>query len=179
MLAFFILTHFFTMAFSEAFSLFLSNEQESNRLGQALALALQSHAAGIKDLGFNIRLDGNLGAGKTTTTRAMLRALGVSGRVKSPTFTLVESYDTAIGPVHHFDFYRFETPQEFDDAGFRDLFGAGRVTVCEWPEKATPCLPGADLSIRLAIEGDGRKATFSPTTKAGKTIVMEIMKAWN
>lgn len=167
------------MALVKDFSLQLPNEQETDRLGRCLAQALQSIPDTIRDSGFNIRLDGTLGAGKTTTTRAMLRALGVTGRVKSPTFTLVESYDTEAGPVHHFDFYRFETPEEFDDAGFRELFGAGKITVCEWSEKALPFLPDADLVVKLELEGDGRRAFFEPETEAGKSAVAEVFKAWN
>ena len=101
--------------------LYLPAPQDTDRLGSLLAQSLMKYRDEIISRGFNIRLEGNLGAGKTSLTRATLRALGVSGRIKSPTFTLLETYeiDSEI-EVFHFDFYRFESPEEFLDAGFRD-----------------------------------------------------------
>jgi tRNA threonylcarbamoyladenosine biosynthesis protein TsaE len=101
-----------------------------------------------------ITLHGDLGAGKTTLTRHLLQALGVAGRIKSPTYTIVESYDTASFPVWHFDFYRFNDPQEWEDAGFRDIFASPGLKLAEWPQKAEGLLPGADLDIALVTEGE-------------------------
>jgi tRNA threonylcarbamoyladenosine biosynthesis protein TsaE len=100
-----------------------------------------------------IELRGPLGAGKTTFVRHLLRALGVSGRVKSPSYAVVEEYDvtTLGGDLHisHFDFYRFKDPREWEDAGFRDVFAAPGLKLVEWPEKAQGVLPQADLSIEI------------------------------
>ena len=79
-----------------------------------------------------VTLEGDLGAGKTTFTRHLLQALGVQGRIKSPTYAVMESYDVG-WPVAHFDFYRFSDPQEWEDAGFRDVFASPGLKVCEWP----------------------------------------------
>ena len=103
-----------------------------------------------------IELHGPLGAGKTTFTRHLLQALGVTGRIKSPTYAVMEQYPLPGTPViSHFDFYRFEDPQEFEDAGFRDVFGAPGLKIAEWPEKAQALLPVADLRIDIAFDDAG------------------------
>lgn len=96
-----------------------------------------------------IRLGGGLGAGKTTLVRHLLHALGVQGRVKSPTYTLVEPYTPPGLPVWHFDLYRFNDPHEWDDAGLRELIAAEGLKLVEWPERAGTLLPDADLSLTL------------------------------
>lgn len=109
-----------------------------------------------------LALHGNLGAGKTTLVRYLLRALGVSGRIKSPTYAVVEPYSVAPCPwltdglslgqalqIWHFDFYRFTDPREWEDAGFRDLFSAPGLKLVEWPEHAGACMPMADLDIEI------------------------------
>lgn len=102
-----------------------------------------------------VELHGPLGAGKTTFVRHLLRALGVTGRIKSPTYAVMEQYPLADGPgVAHFDFYRFKDPQEFEDAGFRDVFGAPGLKLAEWPEQAQGLLPRADLRIDIALGPD-------------------------
>ena len=98
-----------------------------------------------------IELHGTLGAGKTTFVRHLLRALGVTGHVKSPTYAVVEPYATAAFEVWHFDFYRFEDPQEFEDAGFRDIFASPGLKLAEWPERAAGLLPTCDLRIDIAL----------------------------
>jgi tRNA threonylcarbamoyladenosine biosynthesis protein TsaE len=103
-----------------------------------------------------IALDGPLGAGKTTLVRHLLRALGVQGRIKSPTFAVMEPYEVDGRAISHFDFYRFEDPREWDDAGFRDIFAAPGLKLAEWPDKAAPALPPPDL--RLQIEPDAARA---------------------
>ena len=97
-----------------------------------------------------IALDGPLGAGKTTFVRHLLRALGVTGRVKSPTYAVLEPYEVQGHTVSHFDFYRFADPREWDDAGFRELFAAPGLKLAEWPANAGPALPLPDW--RIAIE---------------------------
>jgi len=107
-----------------------------------------------------IELHGPLGAGKTTFVRHLLAALGVEGRVKSPTYTLMEPYRSASGhgafPIAHFDFYRFDDDREWEDAGFRDVFAEPGLKLVEWPEKAEALLPRCDL--RLTLVPDERSA---------------------
>lgn len=103
-----------------------------------------------------IYLHGDLGAGKTTLVRGILHALGHVGKVKSPTYTIVESYPLAIGPCHHFDLYRFQDPEEWEAAGFRDDFNAESICLVEWPEKAGDLLPVADIDIHFDILPEGR-----------------------
>lgn len=115
--------------------------------------------ARLVDLGLSselVFLHGELGAGKTTLVRGFLRALGVQGTVKSPTYTLLESYE--IGPlrVYHFDFYRIVDPRELGYIGIDDLMGEQAVKLVEWPANARDRLPRADMEVRLGIEGLGR-----------------------
>ena len=92
-------------------------------------------------------LDGDLGAGKTTLVRALLRALGHAGPVKSPTYTLVELYSVSSLYLYHFDFYRFNDPEEFDDAGLGEYFRSDSICLVEWPDKAAGHVPHADLAV--------------------------------
>ena len=115
-----------------------------------------------------ITLHGDLGAGKTTLVRHLLRALGVQGRIKSPTYAVVESYELPALNIWHFDFYRFSDPREWEDAGFRDLFASPGLKLAEWPEKAGALLPKADLVVRIEVrEDDTREVTLSAQTPAG------------
>lgn len=102
-----------------------------------------------------IELHGPLGAGKTTFVRLLLRALGVEGRIKSPSYAVMESYELpgGAGTANHFDFYRFGDPREWEDAGFRDVFAAPGLKLCEWPEKAGQ-LPPADLHLFIELMPD-------------------------
>ena len=109
-----------------------------------------------------IELRGDLGAGKTTLTRYLLQALGVTGRIKSPTYAIVETYEAAFPdksfPISHFDFYRFNDPEEWEEAGFRDIFAATGLKIVEWAEKAHPRLPPADFVISIEmLEGESRR----------------------
>ncbi len=114
-----------------------------------------------------VYLRGDLGAGKTTLVRALLRALGHAGRVKSPTFTLLEQYETGGLHLRHFDLYRFRSEEEWEAAGFRDEFDGRNVCLVEWPEKAQGLMPQADVEIRFEILPDGRKLTLQANTQAG------------
>lgn len=109
-----------------------------------------------------IELHGPLGAGKTTFVRHLLQALGVQGRVKSPTYALMEPYELdADGDrwaVWHFDFYRFDDPQEWEDAGFRELFASPGLKLVEWPEKAEGLLPTADLQLHIEPNADEQRS---------------------
>jgi tRNA threonylcarbamoyladenosine biosynthesis protein TsaE len=109
-----------------------------------------------------IELHGPLGAGKTTFVRLLLRALGVQGRIKSPSYAVMESYklpESAGGSTaSHFDFYRFGDPREWEDAGFRDVFAAPGLKLCEWPEKAVGHLPTADLQLFIELGLDNARS---------------------
>jgi len=96
-----------------------------------------------------VELEGPLGAGKTTFVRHLLHALGVEGRIKSPTYAVVETYELDHVAISHFDFYRFDDPQEWEDAGLRDLFGAPGLKLVEWAEKAAPLLPVPDVRVTI------------------------------
>ena len=123
-----------------------------------------------------IELHGDLGAGKTSFVRHLLRALGVEGRVKSPTYAVVEPHATPDGlAVSHFDFYRFNDPREWEDAGFRDLFASPGLKLAEWPEKAADLLPPADLSLHLQVQADEARAVrLSAHTPLGAQLLREV-----
>jgi len=105
-----------------------------------------------------VELEGPLGAGKTTFVRHLLHALGVEGRVKSPTYAVVETYELPALAISHFDFYRFDDPQEWEDAGLRELFGAPGLKLVEWAEKAQPLLPVPDLRVTIAPHDGSERA---------------------
>lgn len=115
-----------------------------------------------------VELHGTLGAGKTTFARHLLQALGVSGRIKSPTYAVMETYPLPGFDAWHFDFYRFNDPQEWEDAGFRDVFASPGLKLVEWPEKADGLLPTPDLRMELVpLDGDERRVTFTACTPLG------------
>lgn len=128
------------------------DEAACGALAAQLARALQPRLQAGGSL--TLELHGALGAGKTTFTRHLLRALGVQGRIKSPSYAVVEPHEAPGTAIHHFDFYRFNDPQEWEDAGFRDLFGAPGLKVVEWPEKAAGLLPVADLQMHIGVLGE-------------------------
>jgi tRNA threonylcarbamoyladenosine biosynthesis protein TsaE len=118
--------------------------------------------------GLVIYLRGNLGAGKTTLVRALLQTLGYAGRVKSPTYTLLESYEAGGLHLRHFDLYRFRDAEEWESSGFRDEFDGRNICLVEWPEQATGLLPPADVSFTFEILNDGREILFHAYTDPGK-----------
>ena len=139
---------------------FLPDEPATLALGAELAPALVP--------GLTLYMSGELGAGKTTLARGILRGLGYAGRVKSPSFALVEPYAFSRLYLYHYDFYRFTDPRELGDAGFRDYFNPDSVCLVEWPENAAGMLPAADLSIRLQVTGTGRQIEIDADTEAGR-----------
>jgi tRNA threonylcarbamoyladenosine biosynthesis protein TsaE len=175
----------------------LESPADTDRLGRALAAATRARADSIAAEGLQVNLSGDLGSGKTALVRGWLRALGVNGPVRSPTFTVLEPYVVSLLPssvnrppgvelhdissldFYHFDFYRFASPSDFLAAGFRDLFGAGRVCVIEWPEKAVEQLPPADLSITLQVEKTGRCATLDAASTLGKACLDSALKEFD
>ena len=142
-----------------------------------------------------IELQGDLGAGKTTLARHLLHALGVQGRVKSPTYTVVEPHEAPLQPardgslspgqdaplrqaqdrrlkIWHFDFFRFNDPREWEDAGFRDIFAGPGLKLAEWPEKAEDLLPRADLVVRIETQADeSRNVTLLAQTPLGRELL--------
>ena len=126
--------------------------------------------------GLVIFLQGDLGAGKTTLARALIQALGYAGRVKSPTYTLVELYKVSSLCLYHFDFYRFNDPQEWIDAGFRECFNAENICLVEWPEKAAGLLPTPDLIIRLSHADNARRVEIRADTEAGQNLLQRLQQ---
>ena len=128
------------------------DEAATQAFAEQLARALQ--AQGLDGC---ITLEGDLGAGKTTLVRHLLRALGVRERIKSPTYAVVEPYAVPTGRIWHFDFYRFSDPHEWEDAGFRDLFASPGLKLCEWPNQAQGLLPQVDLAIHIEVDADEQR----------------------
>jgi tRNA threonylcarbamoyladenosine biosynthesis protein TsaE len=135
---------------------------------EAATLALGAALAATLTPGLKVTLEGDLGAGKTTLVRGALRALGHGGAVKSPTYTLVELYVVSGLNLYHFDFYRFNQPEEYLDAGLDEYFAGNGVCLVEWPEQAGPYLPAADLHIRLQVDGAGRAAHIEAGSERGQ-----------
>jgi tRNA threonylcarbamoyladenosine biosynthesis protein TsaE len=145
----------------------LPDEPATQRLGAALASLLQP--------GLVIFLEGDLGAGKTTLARALIRELGHTGPVKSPTYSLVEVYVVSSLYLYHFDFYRFESPEEFLDAGFDEYFNKTAVCLVEWPERAQGCVPSPDLRLRLHHAGLGRVLEAVADSPEGATCIKGLV----
>lgn len=145
------------------FNAHLHEEAGTIALGAALARVVQP--------GLTIYLHGDLGAGKTALARAMLHALGHTGRVKSPTYTLAEPYTIELDgqPINvvHFDLYRMASAEEFLDAGFREYFNHQTICIVEWPEKAEAVLPPPDINISLTVIGEGRDVELQASSEQG------------
>lgn len=123
-----------------------------------------------------ITLSGQLGAGKTTFTRGLLQALGFTGKVKSPTFTIVESYPLSQVTVYHFDLYRIYDIAELELIGIRDYFEKKALILLEWPEHAATILPVADIECNIEVQEKGRVFTFIAHTKLGISL-LQLLKA--
>ena len=152
----------------------LPDETSTQALGAALAQTLTP--------GLKIYLHGELGAGKTSLARALLHAAGHTGRVKSPTYTLVEPYairvDNRSLNLMHFDLYRLGSPEEFIDAGFREYFDSDYLCVVEWPEQAQDLLPPADLDVFLSVEAAGRAVELRANSEQGATCLNYLDLHW-
>jgi tRNA threonylcarbamoyladenosine biosynthesis protein TsaE len=160
---------------SADFTLDLPDEAATLALGQWLAPAMQANTT--------IYLQGDLGAGKTTLVRGLLRALGFNGKVKSPTYALLETYPIQLAnrievQFCHFDLYRFNDEEEWESSGFRDYFNARSVCLIEWPDKAKNCLNRPDLEIIFEVkmlgENLGRRARIVAHTPLGKQCLQGI-----
>ena len=147
----------------QPFTAYLPDESATLALGAALARAVAP--------GLVIYLHGDLGAGKTALTRALLRATGYQGTVKSPTYTLSEPYRVQVNgepvDVIHYDLYRMASPEEFLDAGFREDFDGRNICIVEWPEKGEPVLPPPDVRVLLEVSGAGRTVELQALSPQG------------
>jgi len=134
-------------------------------LGARLA---RGYTAGI------VYLHGDLGTGKTTLARGLLHGLGHRGKVRSPTYTLVEPYDLAAGPVYHLDLYRLGAADELEWLGLRDLLAEGALLLVEWPERGEGVLPPADLLIHIDYARGGRTLTLTAASAAGERLLAAV-----
>jgi tRNA threonylcarbamoyladenosine biosynthesis protein TsaE len=150
-----------------ATTLILPDEAATLALGASLAPLLPSTLV--------IYLEGDLGAGKTTLVRGLLRELGYAGKVKSPTYTFVELYAISRLHLYHFDFYRFEQPEEYLDGGFDEYFQGAAIFLVEWPDKAGGYLPPPDVRLRFTIADDARMVVVSGESKEGR----RCLTNWN
>ncbi len=125
---------------------------------------------------FIIILNGDLGAGKTTLVRSILRNLGVVGSIKSPTFTIVEPYQINHQYIYHFDLYRFSEPSEWYELGFEEYFTSGSICFIEWPDRANDLIPQVDWEINLEIYGLGRKIEIISKTEKGDGCLSQLTR---
>lgn len=141
----------------------LADEQATNALGRALLAALPADLRG-----YTILLEGELGAGKSTLARALIRAAGHEGPVPSPTYTLIEPYDLGRGKLYHVDLYRINDEEELQFIGFGDLQDGCRLV--EWPDRAPTLAGEADLKVSLRYAGSGREATLAGLSERGRAL---------
>lgn len=121
---------------------------------------------------------GELGAGKTTLIRAFLREFGISGAIRSPSFTLVESYQVHDKKFYHFDCYRYESPQVLEDIGYRDYFSEQAVVLLEWPENGQGVLRDPDCHIRIEVADNNRSLSMESLTERGDEIIQQFGRIW-
>ena len=160
----------------------LSSEVETAEIASKFAVAISTllkesnSSKSATNLALHISLIGDLGAGKTTFTRYLLKALGHTGKVKSPTYALCEPYQLVMDgyefPLHHFDLYRMRYAEEWLDAGFRDTFSNPGICMVEWPEKAEGTLPAVDAELHLTMNDDeSRELIIKAISSRGKALL--------
>jgi len=152
-------------------------DSDSRRLtlpDEAATLTLGADIARQLRAGMTLYLQGDLGAGKTTLVRGVLRAMDYTGRVKSPTYTLTEIYNLPAFELYHFDLYRMTDPREWMDAGFREVANGHTVSLVEWPEKAAGLLPLPDLRIQFQVLDAGREVEIVAETALGKECLKQV-----
>ncbi|MBQ13724.1 MAG: tRNA (adenosine(37)-N6)-threonylcarbamoyltransferase complex ATPase subunit type 1 TsaE [Gammaproteobacteria bacterium] len=167
---------------------FLADEDATVSYGKLLANATFSTSdgpyhgdtvPGRPTSGGIIHLSGELGAGKTTLTRGIMRGYNYTGPVKSPTYTMVEPYEFDSCHIYHFDLYRLAEPEEVLYLGIEDYFRPENLCIVEWPEKGIPVIPAADLTIELVIKGSGRTVNCSANSPLGEQILASILNSRN
>lgn len=147
----------------------LANEQQTEAAGAVFADRLAPFTEPLL-----LGLTGPLGAGKTTLARGLLKALGVSGRIKSPTYALIEPYETTGGPVHHLDLYRIEEPGELEFLGLPDFLDEPGLVLVEWPEKAPLLMKRLDYRIALDYSGEQRTLSITGSGKAASRMLASL-----
>jgi len=164
---------------------YLPDDDATVAMGQLLALVTSD---GVSDpalrrcLGGRLFLRGDLGAGKTTLSRGLLRGYGHAGAVKSPTYTLVEPYEDTRYSIYHFDLYRMNAPEEVEFLGFSEYFEENNLCVVEWADKGRGFLPPPDLEITLETEGSGRRIVWQARSLKGLAMAArldELTADWN
>jgi tRNA threonylcarbamoyladenosine biosynthesis protein TsaE len=155
---------------TEAIEEYLPDEEATVEFGRRCGLALQEVLSATEQP-IMVFLEGDLGAGKTTSTRGVLRAFGHSGSVKSPTYTLVEPYEFESAQVNHFDLYRLGDPEELEYMGIRDYFSERSVCLVEWPSRGQGVLPEADLHFHLSVNAPGRQVNLSARSELGRKVL--------
>ncbi|MDD9890319.1 MAG: tRNA (adenosine(37)-N6)-threonylcarbamoyltransferase complex ATPase subunit type 1 TsaE [Gammaproteobacteria bacterium] len=161
---------------------FLENEEATIAFGCALARATHAgesdsainEGKGTATIGAVIHLNGELGAGKTTLTRGILRGYGYGGAVKSPTYTLVEPYEFEKCQIYHFDLYRLADPEEVEYLGTEDYFLPGNLCIVEWADRGKHSIPQADLTITLNTQGTGRQLSCQSHSEKGQKIAQRL-----
>lgn len=143
--------------------LFLANEQASTWVAMQLAVCVTAPLV--------LTFSGSIGSGKTTIIRAMLQRLGIHSAIKSPTFSIVESYPFPWGQLHHFDLYRIHDETELDYIGFRDYFTPDAICCIEWPEQVRQGLEGVDMHLSLSMQGSGRQLTMQACSLKGRDVL--------
>ncbi|CAM2914546.1 MULTISPECIES: tRNA (adenosine(37)-N6)-threonylcarbamoyltransferase complex ATPase subunit type 1 TsaE [Pseudoalteromonas] len=141
---------------------------------EVATVSMGNRVADIIEQGAVIYLHGDLGAGKTTFTRGVVQGFGHTGKVKSPTYTLVEPYELERANVYHFDLYRLGDPEELEYMGIRDYFSPDAICVVEWPEKGGEFIPVPDLDITLSYMGNERKIVINSASERGVAIVEKL-----
>ena len=147
---------------------------EAHLNDEIATVAMGNKVAAIIEQGAVIYLHGDLGAGKTTFTRGVVQGFGHTGKVKSPTYTLVEPYELTRTNVYHFDLYRLGDPEELEYMGIRDYFSEQAICIVEWPEKGGEFIPVPDLDITLSYVGDERKIVINSASERGIAIVEKL-----
>ena len=148
---------------------FLADESATIHLGHELAEVVRQQHKGII-----VYLQGDLGAGKTTLTRGFVQGMGHQGKVKSPTYTIVEPYELLPWKVYHFDLYRLADPEELEFMGIRDYFADNCCCFIEWPEKGSGLLAKADIMLNIAYSGEQRQVTLAAKSAWGETILTQL-----